>query len=724
MNTIKFQVAALAAAVSTMAAVSAQANDVATDSANQPINLETVTVTALPGDGTATQAQQPVTLLSGEDLERERRASLGDTLSQQPGIQNSGFGAAVGRPVIRGMGGARIKVLQDGLEAADASSVSPDHAVAVESDTAQQIEVLRGPATLLYGSGALGGVVNVVSAPLEQNSDETHVGLSYSTADTGRQVTAGHQARGDRWAWHINGSERRTEEYRIPSAVHDAEHDEEETEEEHHEAERDFLTNSDIEFQRQASAGVTYFGDSSETSVNVGYLASKFGLPGHDHEDEHEEEADPLVDPLAEEEHEEEAARVDLERTRIALRHTAYDPFSGAESWQTDIAYTDYQHEEGHGDGEHGLTRFSREALDLRSELVLSTGAFIGGGTTQVAGIDAGTETFSALGGEALMPTTDTTKAGIFWLGENRFDDLTVNIGARYDYLQHDPETPDEIAAECGLAADDYKARSSADASLSAGIAYALTDSWKVTTSLTSAARAPSAQELFSCGPHESTFSYETGNADLNSERALNAELGAQFVSGSWRLNLSVFRNQISDYIYSSAVVSGGVVTEVDGLPLYAYQQADATIQGAELEAGVDLSSRWSLNLLADTVRGELDEGGYLPRMPADRSGIEFAYSDYAWNGGVRLMHYFEQDRLATYSDATSTEDLNETATPGFNLLSVNAGYTWIATSAEYRLSVEGTNLLDEVVRYHTSYVKDSVPAEGRGAAISFAARF
>ncbi|MEK9766797.1 MAG: TonB-dependent receptor plug domain-containing protein, partial [Thalassolituus sp.] len=194
MNTIKFQVAALAAAVSTMAAVSAQANDVATDSANQPINLETVTVTALPGDGTATQAQQPVTLLSGEDLERERRASLGDTLSQQPGIQNSGFGAAVGRPVIRGMGGARIKVLQDGLEAADASSVSPDHAVAVESDTAQQIEVLRGPATLLYGSGALGGVVNVVSAPLEQNSDETHVGLSYSTADTGRQVTAGHQS--------------------------------------------------------------------------------------------------------------------------------------------------------------------------------------------------------------------------------------------------------------------------------------------------------------------------------------------------------------------------------------------------------------------------------------------------------------------------------------------------------------------------------------------------
>ena len=362
-----------------------QANSLeAIDSANSntSIALDTVTITASSEEQLT--SLRPAQEMDADALERSRASSLGDTLSQQPGIQNAGFGSAVGRPVIRGMSGGRVAILQDGLEATDASSVSPDHAVAVETDHATKIEVLRGPAVLIYSADSAGGVVNVSGVTLSPGDvSDTGISLGYDTVSTGRFAALSHKQTSERWGWHVGASERRTEDYRVPSDAGEV-HREDDGSFEAHDAESKYLDNSDIEYQRQIIAGGSYFGDSSVTSFNIGYLASKFGLPGHSHE-EHEEHEEEEGDE-EHEEHEEGEARVDLERLRLALNYNVDAPFAWASRWDTRISWTDYEHSEGHEEAgheeheeeeaeeeeheqEHGMTTFSKTAWNLRTEL-------------------------------------------------------------------------------------------------------------------------------------------------------------------------------------------------------------------------------------------------------------------------------------------------------------------------------------------------------------------
>ncbi|HBS41626.1 MAG TPA: hypothetical protein DEA26_03020 [Oceanospirillales bacterium] len=700
--------------------------------AEEPVELEVIHVTASPDkDGSA--PLQPVEVMNEEDLKRAQASSLGETLGQQPGIQNSGFGASVGRPVVRGLGGGRLKILQDGMEAVDASSISPDHAVAAETDHAHQVEVLRGPATLMYGGGAIGGVVNVVGQNHGDVDEQTRLRAGYETANTGRFFAADTNQREGNWGWNLGLSERRTEDYRIPDDAGEV-HVEDDGSVVHHEAESDYLDNSDIEYQRQGTAGVRYFGRGTETAVNVGYLSSKFGLPGHSHEEEHEDEG-------AEEEHtdeeahgEEGEARVNLDSYRVGFEHIHSDPFDGAREWKTLLSYTDYEHSEGHeGEAheeedhaeeeeghdeeheEHGMTTFSKKVWTLRSELAFEPVA----GISQLLGVDAKAQEFSAIGAEALLPSTDTLATGLFWLGEKRWDDLIVSTGARWDYVSHSPSAFDEIGDACGFTAADIDDKEFSDFSASAGMSYAFTDAVKMNASVTSASRAPDAEELYSCGAHESTFSYEVGNPDLESERSLNLELGLSARQGDFDSSVSVYRNRVSNFIYAGALLEDGSVVEEHELPVYVFTQDEAILKGAEIELGYQLADAWRVSAMADRVRGELVDGGYLPRMPADRVGLGLDYSSLNWSGYARWTEYLQQDRVATAGDADQ-----ETTTEGFSLLSAGLGYTWFRPDMEYSLDVSATNLLDEVVRYHTSFVKDRVPGQGRSFRVNLAVAF
>ncbi len=700
--------------------------------AEEPVELDVIHVTASP-DRDGAEPLQPVAVMNEEELKRAQSATLGETLGQQAGIQNSGFGASVGRPVVRGLGGGRLKILQDGMEAIDASSISPDHAVAAETDHAHQVEVLRGPATLMYGGGAIGGVVNVVGQNHADVDDETRLRAGYTTVDTGRFLSADTNQRAGNWGLSLGLSERRTGDYRIPSDAGEV-HVEDDGSVEHHEAESDTLDNSDIEYQRQGTAGVRYFGKSSETALSFGYLASKFGLPGHSHEEEHADEASEEV--VADEEHEEEGeARVDLKSYRLGFEHIHDNPFNGAREWKTQIGYTDYEHSEGHGGAheeeheeeehtegeaeeeheEHGMTTFAKQAWTLRSELAFEPVS----GITQLIGVDAKTQEFSAMGEEALLPATDTLTTGLFWLGEKRWNDLIVSTGARWDTVSHQPSAFDEIADACGFTAADIKDKDFSDFSASAGMAYTFTDAWRMNASVTSAARAPDAEELYSCGAHESTFTYEVGNPDLESERALNIELGLSFDQGPFTSHLSVYRNRVSNFIYADALLEDGDLVEVDELPLYVFTQDNAILKGAELELGYQLAQAWRVSAMADRVRGELEDGGWLPRMPTDRVGLGLDYNSLNWSAFARWMEYLDQDRVATAGETDQ-----ETATEGFSLVSAGLGYTWYQPDMEYSVDVAGTNLLNEVVRYHTSFVKDRVPGQGRGFRISLAMAF
>ncbi|MDF1763704.1 MAG: TonB-dependent receptor, partial [Oleibacter sp.] len=567
-------------------------------------------------------------VLSDEQLQRAQAASLGDTLSQQPGVQNANFGVAVGRPVIRGLGGSRVTIMQDGLSSADASSASPDHAVATDTDHADAIRLLRGPQALIYGNGALGGVVDVVTRPLAEGESDTELKTSLDTATRGRFFSLGHRQQGETWGFGVNASERRSEDYRIPASADEGA----------------YQDNSDIEHQRQLGADITYLkADGSSTNFSVSYLDSKFGLPGHDHAEEHADE-----DPLAMEEHEEEGdARVDLERLRLGLKHIQLTPFAGAEYWQTDISWTDYQHSEGHeevhsdeeiAEPEHdhaGMTTFGNEAWSLRSELALEEIA----GVRQQIGIDTHFSDFSAQGGEALMPSTETVELGAFWLGEKQLGATTVTLAARADKVSHSPESPSALEDACTFAAADVNDKQFGHASASLGLDYMLTDQWTLSTSVGSISRAPSAAELYSCGPHESSLAYEVGDPDLDNERAFNVEVGADYMGEKLTASVSLYRQQIADFIYAAARINGDAsgIEEADELPIYDYQQQDALLTGAEVQMGYQWTDQWRTSVMGDTLKGSLLGDGELPRMPSSRVGLGIDYSTFKWSGFAQI---------------------------------------------------------------------------------------
>lgn len=698
--------------------------------------LDTVEVTATPTNEALSDMLQPTLVLSGEELDRQRAESLGETLAQQPGVNSASFGASVGRPVIRGLGGARVKVLQSGMEAVDASSVSPDHAVAVHTHGARQIEVLRGPATLLYGNGAFGGVVNVVDDRIphadEHDGTETSVRAGYNSVNNGKEIALQHQGKKDAWHWHVNASEVSADDYNVPKDAGEIHVEEDGVEK--HKAESKRLKNSDIDHNRQLALGGSYeFAGGDHVGIAVSRLESKFGLPGHGHNEEHEEE-----EGAAEEEHHEEEgpARVDLKQTRVDLDALIRQPFSAAKSLSLRLAISDYEHSEGHeeihseeeaaeeGHEEHGTTTFRKKAQDLRAELVLAPMTLMGRNFDQVVGTQLSQQEFSAIGKEALVPTTDTTNAGVFWLGEQQWQQWTVEIGARLDQIKHDPKKPGSVAAACGFSVNEYRQRTFNNHSLSLGLIHQLNESWQLATALTSAQRAPATEELFSCGAHESTLSYDIGNPELKSEQALNLDLSLRKNEGRVTGSLNLYRNAVDDFIYQNAVVSGGKLQKVDELQAYRFQQNKATLTGGELQVSYALADFWSLTAMADTVRGKLNSGDYIPRMPADRAGLGVHYLGLNWGGFVQQQWVSKQDRLARFGRAANGTELKENETDGYQLLNAGVSYRIDSAVAEYRLDLTATNLLDEEVRYHTSFVKNTVPQPGRGVKLALNARF
>ncbi|WP_419812528.1 TonB-dependent receptor [Bacterioplanoides sp.] len=715
--------------------------------AQDNVELDTVRVTATPTNQSQADIVQPTIVLTGEALDRQRAESLGDTLGQQPGVHNSSYGTAVGRPVIRGLGGARVKVLQSGLEAVDASSVSPDHAVAVHLHDAKQVEVLRGPASLLYGNGAFGGVVNVVDdrIPSTQEDDgvETNVRLGANSVNDGQEIALSNQGKSGAWRWHAAASESKAEEYRIPREAGEIER-EENGEIERRDAEGKRLENSDVDHNRQFSLGGSYeFGNGNLVGIAVSHMDSEFGLPGHGHEDEHEEEGEEHDEEEGEEhghEEEEGPARVDLESTRVDLAGLFNNPFAGAESLTVKLALTDYEHTEGHEEAhgeeehdedeeheegeeheeEHGPTTFKNKSQDLRVELVLEEML----GMTHVVGSQISYSEFSAEGEEALVPSTDTENLGLFWLGEKQIDDLTLNVGARFDSISHDPDNPGELDSACGFSAADVDKTDFSNHSVSLGLIQELSDGWQVAGSVTSAQRAPAAEELFSCGAHEATLSYDIGNPDLDEEQALNLDISVRKNSGALTGSLSIYRNQVDDFIFQNAVVEGGELLVEDGLQAYRFEQDEVTLTGVELQLAYQLNDAFELTALADGVRGKLDNDDYLPRMPADRFGLGVNFESAGWSAYAQHMFVAKQDRTATFGVDDQGAEIEEIETDSYQLLTAGVGYLITTQSAEYRIDLQGNNLLNEEVRYHTSFVKDLTPQPGRGFKLAFNARF
>ncbi|WP_129791463.1 TonB-dependent receptor [Sphingosinicella sp. CPCC 101087] len=649
--------------------------------------------------------------LSGSDLVRDMRPQLGETLARLPGVSATSFGPGASRPVLRGFQGERVRVMVDGIGSIDVSNTSADHAVTIDPITAERIEVLHGPAVLLFGSQAIGGAVNVFDRRIPRSvpDDPAHVDAiaAYASAAEEVSVAGGVDVPlGDGFVFHVDGSWRDTDDLRVGGFVLSPElraeqleiAEEEEAEghaEEAAEARelaglRGRLPNSATETWT-AGLGLALIRDRGNIGVSFGIYDSRYGVPArpgahHAHEEgeegEEEEEGG--------HEHGDVPVSLDMRQYRGDLRAEVETGGGFLDRIRVRLAAADYEHTEFEGD-EVG-TIFRTQGMEGRIEAVQAER----GGWRGVIGGQFFVRDFEAIGAEAFVPPNDTSQIGLFALQEVEFGPLELEGAVRYEHSS-------VSAPDLGLS------RTFNAFSLAGGASYEVAPRIRVGANVSRAERAPSAEELFSNGPHVATQAFEVGDPTLDKERSLGGELYARANVSGFQLSATVYANRFDDYIFQAATGE-----EEDELPVFQYFQSDATYWGVELGASAPLGyvGKWRIkaDTVADYVRATIsDGGGPVPRIPPLRllGGLE-AESDQ-FDGRVEVEHIFEQDRIAAF----------ETPTEGFTL--VNASVTWRPWGNRNPTSLifAANNIFDVEARRHASFTKDFVPLAGRDFRVS-----
>jgi len=655
-----------------------------------PGGVEEILITSRPFGQSRFDAVQGTAVLTGEELSRRLEGTLGETLAAIPGVSSSSFGPGASRPVIRGLGAGRVRVLSGGIGSIDASTTSPDHAVAIEPLTAQRIEVIRGPGTLLYGSAAVGGVVNVIDGRIPMSAPENGAsgGLrgAYSSVDDGWQGQAELNAALGSFVLHIDGYKRDTRDLEIPGfAESDALRALEEAEHEHdddHAGEdiRGLLPNSDVDNEGGA-IGLSYLFDSGFIGVSLSRNDMNYGVPGGHGHGEGDQDA---VGP-DEADHGEEGVRIDLEQTRFDLMGEINRDFGVFKAAKLRFGYADYEHTELEGD-EIG-TVFQNEGWEGRIELVQQEAGNLRG----AVGLQMLSRDFAAFGEEAFVPPTDTFLWGVFVVEEFGAGPWTFDAGARL-------ERQSVEAQDLGVDRD----FTGFSASLAA--AYDLSDGWRVGVAGARSARLPTAEELFSNGPHAATSAFEIGDPNLAKEVGWTAEFSLKKRAGRVNGSFNLFYNRFDDFIYQAFTGA-----EEDGLTVLAYRQDDAEFWGGEIEIAYRAIDRKglqaTLSLGADMVRAKLvDTGEPLPRIPPKSltAGIE-VLSRYV-DGTLELLLVDDQDRLAAF----------ELPTDGFAFVNASLSVHPFPDTADLTFSVIARNIGDREGRNHVSFLKDRVPLPGR----------
>ncbi|HYO13730.1 MAG TPA: TonB-dependent receptor [Thermoanaerobaculia bacterium] len=659
------------------------------------VHREEIVVTASPDVRSTYEIAQPTSVLSGEELQRRIQPTLGETLSREPGVTSTFFGQGASRPVIRGLGGDRIRVLESGIGSGDASTTSPDHAVSLDPLAAERIEVLRGPATLLYGSSAVGGVVNVIDERIPDSLPDQRVSGTVelrggSVADERGGIASFNGSLG-RIAWHADYLRRETDDYEIPGfaeseILRGLEGDEGEGEEE--EAFR-VMPNSATETET-GTVGLSWIANDGFLGVSVRDFDTLYGIPGGHHQVEGESEGEEPGEA------EEAAVRVDLEQRRYDLRGGLNRPFGIFRGASLRFGSTDYEHRELEG-AEVG-TRFLNDSWEGRLELLQKqlgslTGSF---------GLQALSRDFEAIGEEAFVPPTQTDSWAAFTFQEIARGGWRFQLGARF-------ESQDVSAETEGI--DD---RSFDGLSGSFGVVRRFGENYSLGLSIARSTKLPNAEELFSNGPHIATNAFEIGNPNLEEETSLGADLTLRKVSGRLTGEVTLFANRFDDYIYESFTDE-----EEDGLPVFRYVQQDAEFRGAELTGVWAAWHRepyhFDVEFGADFVRAELrDSGDPLPRIPPRRYRLGVHYRGERLDGLVEGVRVDEQDRVAAF----------ELPTGGYTLVNASLGYRFFTTRVVYDVLLRGTNLTNEEARNHVSFLKDLVPLPGRDVSLALRVTF
>lgn len=637
--------------------------------------------------------------ISGEVLAEKTRAQLGDILTSLPGISATSFSPGASRPVLRGYQGNRVAVLTDGIGNIDASNTSADHAVTIDTLTVDRIEVLRGPAVLLFGGQAVGGAVNALDKriPRAVPDEPIHVDALAAYGSAARDYSGGASVDvpvSDRIVVHVDGSYRNTDDTRTggyifaPSlrtelldlAAEEASegHLEEADEARELAEQRGHIPNSAVK-SWTAGGGIAFIDDNGNLGVSYSIYDTKYGIParpGASHAHAGEENA----------EGEEGGAPV-----TIVLRQYRFD-FRGEinlgdgffEKLRLRSGYADYTHTEFEGD-EIG-TVFNSQGIEARAEFVQNDR----NGWRGASGVQYQTRDFEAIGAEAFVPPNITRQFGLFTLQEYTKGNLDAEVAIRFD-------TAELRADTLGLS------RSFDNISAAFGLGYHIGD-LKIGANISRTGRAPAVEELLSNGPHIATQAYEIGDPDLNSERAWNGELYARFETSETAFSATLYTNRFDNFIYEGE--TGDIE---DDLPVFRYFQNDAKVWGLEFQGSKRLASFGDMNLsvdgVADYTRFKISSGGgNVPRIPPLRllGGAELSGGQIDLRGEVE------------WSDAQTKTAAFETPTAGFTL--VNASATWRPFGRDHNVAIiaSANNLFDVTARRSASLTKDFVPLSGR----------
>lgn len=655
----------------------------------------------------------------------ERPTTIGDALADELGVYSNQYGTGSSRPVIRGQDGPRVKVLQHASETADVSTLSPDHTVTVDPILAKQVEVIRGPSTLLYGAGTVGGLVNVtdqkIPTQMPNNGLEGQVGLRYNTGSDEKLVSAGVTAAlSDQFALRIEGSKRKANDYITPNywvehhndeaghEDHNHGHDDAHEGDEEHETHFDKARRVDDTFAegQTVNIGGSWIHERGFVGVSYSNRQDKYGLPGHSHEyhdcHPHGNKLDcgshdpaPQSDPNAVEEHAHGGPWVDLESHRYDLRTELDQPFAGFDKLRAHASFTDYEHDEL--EENKVISNFKSKGYDARLELVHKPLAGWEGvfGTQYsqqqldiaAAAHDHAEDEHDGHDHAVLMPNTKTEKYSLFGLEHKQFGDVHVELGARVEHQKIDVDA-------------DLKDYSDTGVSASAASNWQFAPNYKLSLTGSHQQRLPLAQELYAQGKHYATKTIEHGNVNLSPEKSNNLELGLHYEADKLDYSLHVYHNWFDNYIYGQAQ---GARNEEGFLELE-YTQDKAKFYGTEAKLGYQISPDYKLSVFGDYVRGEIDNQN-APRVPAGRLGtkVDANFAD-GWSGMAEYYRVFKQDKVAAYEQETA----------GYNMVNVGVAYAGnYANKQDYRVYFKANNLLDDEVYSHASFLSN-IPQLGR----------
>ncbi len=647
-------------------------------------DVEEVLVTGILGKAQKDTAL-PVNVLTNEQLRENAASTIGETLQNQIGVNTASFGPGVGQPVIRGQSANRVQVLQNGTGALDVSNTSQDHANTVEGLLAKRIEVIRGPATLLYGNGAIGGVVNVIDNRIPDSVPEKIEGAleyRFNNVNQGSTGVAVIDGGSGNFAWHFDGVFQDTDTTRIPGAANNLEPDE---------SAFGLIENTESEKQN-FTAGFSYVLDKGFIGLSVNKLNNEYGLPpgAHGHDE----------DVAAVEE--EEFIRLDLEQTRIDIKGE-YDFDGFFENVKSSLTTNDYTHRELEG-SDIG-TVFNNEGMELRVNAKHHSLDIVDGLVGSV-GLQYVDRDFSAVGEEAFIPASNIRSFGVYAVESMDVGAFTYEGGLRFDKQEID----------ANLACD--KSETSTTASFAT--IWNFNDEANLLVSVNRSQRAPSIEELYSniavvgCNStatlpnsvslveHAATGRFEIGDANLEKETATNLEISYRKHTGPIKAEISAFINSIGDYIYLADV------DEIDETIVSRYLQEDARFIGMETQIELPVKEfsgkEFHVNFFADYVEAEINSGAYLPRIPPMRAGIELVGHADDWTVKLRNTFVSSQDKISQ----------NETATDSYHRIDIYADYHLHFGDKDLLFIAKAKNLTNEDVRNHTSFLKNFAPEAGR----------